>query len=90
VRGPTWQGMTMSIMPSNRKVLDLWTPRLFTSGLKGLSPSLRVNNTQPLRTRTFSTRGKPTALRACVPTEKGGLNLASSHMKLLGIAMSVQ
>jgi hypothetical protein len=88
--GPVWQGMTIIIVSSNQKVPDLWTPRLFRSGLKGLSHSLHVNNTQPLRTRTFSTKGRPTALGACVPSDKDGLNSAPSHMKWLGIATSAQ
>jgi hypothetical protein len=44
MQGPAWQGMIISIVPSNQKVPDLRTPRLFRSGLKGLSISLDVNN----------------------------------------------
>jgi ureidoglycolate hydrolase len=81
MRGPVWQGMMISIVSSNRKVPDLRTLGLFRSGLQGLSSYLHVNNTHPLGTQTFSTRERPTALGACVPSDKDGLNPSPSHKK---------
>jgi hypothetical protein len=64
------------------KVLDPRTPRLPTSGQKGLPPfsSPRVDNTQPLRTRSFSTKGRSTTLGVDKPSDKDGLHTTPAHM----------
>jgi hypothetical protein len=64
------------------KVPDPRTPRLPTSGQKGLPPfsSPRVDNTQPLRTRSFSTKGRSTTLGVDKPSDKDGLHTTPAHM----------
>jgi hypothetical protein len=77
-------------MSSHQKVPNLRTPSPFTSKLRDLSHSLRVNDTQHQGTRTFSTKGEPTALGTDMPLDKDGLNPAMPHMGIQSLAISVQ
>jgi hypothetical protein len=80
----------VSLISSHQKAPDLWTPRPYTSRLRDISLSLRINDMQHQGNRTFSTKGRPTTLGTNMPMDKDELNSAPPHMQRQSLAISVQ